>query len=279
MSSDDDEGLRFTSTEGLRLPMDPSGSRLDTGPYPEQAISNSPSDETSGQVDFLKDRHGHMTFGRRIALWLSSNYKWYNPHLGEEQENGDDAVEPPSLAKAWAFFDHVTLERYVVQEEEEQQQEPQSKKTEDVSKKERVIKIFHKGDRRLNIAEPGERELKTKLYSPLTTPLGQLGDFGLGYGVYFSTVRSFAILSFFAGLLNIPNLMYFGSDEYSGGQPGVSTLLQGSAICTGNSERKKKARLLTQVLSGAWSGLVLIRTFHCLFDQQTGHGFHVPPAK
>ena len=50
---------------------------------------------------------------------------------------------------------------------------------------------------------------------------------------YFSTLRAITILTFFAGLLNIPNLMYFSGPDYSNGQPGVdATLTLGSAICT-----------------------------------------------
>ena len=59
------------------------------------------------------------------------------------------------------------------------------------------------------------------------------GDFGLGYGIYFSTLRSFALLSLVAGILNLPNLLYFSSNEYSNGQMELPGLLKGSAICTG----------------------------------------------
>lgn len=188
------------------------------------SVTDKPS-SSEDSIDFLQDKPGDMTYGRRLALYLASRFKWYNPYLGEETtENGQ---EPPSLAKAWAYFEHVTLDRHVVHESD------QSKNENSPSKLQQIVNIFHKGDRRLNIAEPGERRLKTKLYNPLTTPLSQMGDYGLGYGLYFSTLRSFAILSFLTGLLNLPNLLYFASDEYSNGQPEIAPLLQGSAICTG----------------------------------------------
>lgn len=40
------------------------------------------------------------------------------------------------------------------------------------------------------------------------------------------------VITVLAGLLNIPNFLYFSSPEYSNGQPQVPKLLQGSAICT-----------------------------------------------
>jgi len=89
---------------------------------------------------------------------------------------------------------------------------------------------FSKGD--LDRAEPGEANLPTKLYSPLFTPLSQLGDFGIGVGLYFSSLRAVAFITLIAGCINLPNMMYFASEEYSKGQPGVSIFLRGSAICT-----------------------------------------------
>ncbi|KAL7539204.1 hypothetical protein ACHAXR_009091 [Thalassiosira sp. AJA248-18] len=87
-----------------------------------------------------------------------------------------------------------------------------------------------KGD--LTRAEPGESQLPTRLYSPFFTPLSQLGDFGIGVGLYFSSLRAVAFITLIAGCINMPNILYFASEEYSGGQPGVTLLLRGSAICT-----------------------------------------------
>lgn len=59
-------------------------------------------------------------------------------------------------------------------------------------------------------------------------------DFGLGIGLYFSTLRAITVITFLAGLVSIYNIMYFASDEY---QPeeftrNISTFERGSAICT-----------------------------------------------
>lgn len=131
----------------------------------------------------MEDPREEMTYGRIIALSLM-NKPWYNQNLKKAvNENGDNPnanlsasqrryanrvplntlgegkvkqEEPlPSLEKGWAYFEHVTLSRHIA--------------TEGKSKT-------------LERAEPGECSRKTKMYSPLWTPLSQMGDFGLGIG-------------------------------------------------------------------------------------------------
>ncbi|KAI2497599.1 Calcium-activated chloride channel [Fragilaria crotonensis] len=180
-------------------------------------------------IDFLLDQPKTMTYGRRIALSLAK-HSWYNPQLKQqkqqstENKDGDNnkntvplverrppkvtRKETPSLARAWAYFDRFVLPRFTLHEDG----------------------TFDRHD--LKRAEPGESDLETKLYHPFCTPLSQMGDFGLGIGLYFSTLRALTILTFLAGLLNIPNFIYFSGPEYSNSQPGIPDLLKGSAICT-----------------------------------------------
>lgn len=166
------------------------------------------------EIDFLKDPVSEMTWGRRLALYWMQISACYNPRLRQRQEDEAETNDEnaPSLARAWAFFEHNALNRYVVHEEDHKNNQNQQQ----------------------DMAEPGESSLNTSLYHPWKTPLSQLGDFGLGYGLYFDALRSFAILFLIVGIINIPSIMYFASDEYSAGQDDVSaTLLKGSAICTG----------------------------------------------
>eukprot|EP00980_Cylindrotheca_fusiformis_P007078 scaffold1482_cov120-Cylindrotheca_fusiformis.AAC.20 len=117
--------------------------------------------------------------------------------------------QKPSLEKAWAYFEHFALNRYVVNES----------------------KNWKK-------AEPGEDELPTKLYNPFTMPHNQLGDFGLGIGLYFSTLRLIFLLVFVSGLLSIANITFFASEDYqpiSNREAIMPTLVRGSAICTDTS--------------------------------------------
>jgi hypothetical protein len=81
-------------------------------------------------------------------------------------------------------------------------------------------------------ADPGEHEAQTELYSFFTTPSSSFVEWGLGVDQYFITVRIFAIVLLFAGLLCLPNLMFYGSKDYSPvSKSGLSPWLQGSAIC------------------------------------------------
>ena len=221
-------------------------------------------------IDFLQDNVRDMTISRRIAVYLMKRYRWYNPRLVLEEEEDDDnnnnkkeeamiatvaastedvnnnetisttsasimenypysrsARENPSIAKAWAFFEHVTLPRFVIEPKEDTN-----------GKKKNILvrcgrKLFCKANKQLSKAEPGENKLPTQLYQPIFTPHKQLGDFGLGIGLYFSTLRAITILTLLAGILNAPNLQYFSSLVYSNNQASMkATLLKGSAVCT-----------------------------------------------
>jgi hypothetical protein len=173
-------------------------------------------------IDFLQDDPVSMTYGRRIALFLSKR-SWYNPQLTRLSKDDSGPEQPPlierrppkitrkenpSLAKAWAYFDHFVLPRYIVAQDGS----------------------FNRHD--LKRAEPGECTHPTRLYHPLCTPLSQMGDFGLGVGLYFSTLQALTLLTFLAGLMNYPNFIYFSGPLYSQSQIGVDNLLKGSSICT-----------------------------------------------
>ena len=90
-------------------------------------------------------------------------------------------------------------------------------------------------NQRFDSAEPGEKHLPTKLYNPCCTPHRQLGDWGIGFGLYFTALRALGILTFVAGLISLPNIIYFGGDDYSDGQDDVRFVIRGSAICTNES--------------------------------------------
>jgi len=89
-------------------------------------------------------------------------------------------------------------------------------------------------------APPGETELETQLYPIFGTTMEELGDFGDGVGLYFYTLRYFGIVALIIGLANIPIMLYFASNKYTGGGgqdwtqfPGIISkwVLKGSAIC------------------------------------------------
>ena len=98
-------------------------------------------------IDFLQDEKHTMTYSRRIALFLSRRYKWYNPRLNnvytkssdkdDYDADGGDREEPtvedrsfeqqqqqqkhdnsePSIEVAWAYYEHMTLPRRLVAED------------------------------------------------------------------------------------------------------------------------------------------------------------------
>ncbi|KAL3776039.1 hypothetical protein HJC23_009665 [Cyclotella cryptica] len=245
-------------------------------------------DMAKHEINFLNDDPSTMTLSRRVALYLMKRYKWYNPQLREQQrcdpcqDEGDESgvssynyvemdeisndgsfnksmlrsplqPERPSLEKAWAYFEHVTLPRYLDHKSAKPkeagpntnlQQEDTSAPNVLLSSHDNTYDDnlrneycfedadFHSRDELLDFAEPGEDSYPTKLYSPFWTPVNQMGDFGLGVGLYFSALRSIMMLTFIAGIINIPNMIYFASDKYSHGQEGVDVLIRGSAVCT-----------------------------------------------
>jgi hypothetical protein len=161
-----------------RLGVDNDGLSVD-----ESAISAFREHHDKGDeiINFLNDDKKEMTWGRRIALSLMDK-KWYNPRAGEEDappeapavpETATDGrgvserkgLEKPSLAKAWAYFEHVALDRHIV--------EPKTTpRTKNIFL--RIIHKFQKGDKKLEKSEPGDSSGKTSLYSPVFTPHAQV---------------------------------------------------------------------------------------------------------
>jgi Calcium-activated chloride channel len=146
--------------------------------------------------------------------------------------------ETPSLERAWAYFEHVALPRYIVE-----RQSAEKVKKNIIHRA--VRKCFCKGDKQLQRAEPGEKQYETALYQPIFTPHKQLGDFGLGVGLYFSTLRAITIITLLAGILNIPNFIYFSSSQYNDPASNPTAVwnftqnaklfVRGSAICVDTS--------------------------------------------
>ena len=197
-------------------------------------------------------------------------YSQVNPNEIDDDEDIDiegangKTKGKPSIEAGWAYFEHITLPRhkYVTKKKKRklvdgdvkadvnadgnadvnadgdegarQELEPEASGSFDSLSRgfrQSLSKIL-KGDHSCDVAVPGENDYETTLYSPITTPLSQLGDFGLGMGLYFATLRYCGLLLVIAGLMNIPNFIYFSSDAYSEGQENVRLTLQGSAVCT-----------------------------------------------
>ena len=132
-------------------------------------------------------------------------------------------MDLPSLSKGWAYFEHVVLSRYVVM--------PHNVDTTEMTMWQKFKYSLTNYEEKLERAQPGEKKRKTRLYDPIATPHRQLGDFGLGFGLYFSTLRAIGYMNLLAGLMSLFSFYYFASDKYF--LLDLSTaLLRGSAICT-----------------------------------------------
>jgi len=116
----------------------------------------------------------------------------------------------------------------------------------------------------------GEDNPDAKFYR-LDISEGDLGDFGLGIGLYFDTLKKMAILMFLLGLLNIPNVVYFSSEEYSGNEQGnfdITEWIQGSAYCP---ESMSKIVSRAKKVAGEWVITDQDLTKHtCNFSEQLG---------
>lgn len=125
-------------------------------------------------------------------------FSWYFPRK--------DFPNAPSLSKAYAYYEHVSLPRRFVGAAQ--------------------------ADHVLRRAEPGETQ-PTELYSPFQTPASAFVEWGIGVDLYFSTLRIMAMVLFLAGLIHLPNLIFYRSDAYSDNSKKLEWWsLRGSAVCT-----------------------------------------------
>jgi hypothetical protein len=127
-------------------------------------------------IELVKDPKEDMTFGRRIALSLIEK-AWYNPPAADDDEDLRKSVneiqgnsfylgrKKPSLEKAWTYFEHVALNRFVGEDDDE----PKSRNV-----VQQCLRRLCRGDRQLHRAELGVTDRKTKLYDPFNTPHSQV---------------------------------------------------------------------------------------------------------
>ena len=198
------------------------------------------------------DEASDITVARKVARYLSK-FSWYCP-----QQLSRERVE--ILDKAWAFFEHSTLARYYTQKGADDDED-------------HFVK-----------AEPGERKQPTKLYPVLSTPETDLADFGIGVGVYFYTLRMLSFIMLVAGILSIPNLWYYGGDDYNSGHEFGYQALKYSAVCTDQSWRPCPNCTLSQwdyfpttfsryaeaMISTTGEKLTFIRTNNCSISKSAG---------
>ena len=85
-------------------------------------------------------------------------------------------------------------------------------------------------------APPGKTQ-GTKLYGAFSTPQESLSDWGIGMGMYFSTLQATFFIFLIAGLINVANIVYYSSAKYDPGTDGLQksdliVMQQLSMVCT-----------------------------------------------
>ena len=85
----------------------------------------------------------------------------------------------------------------------------------------------------LRRAALGDSSIKSELYSYIMTPSRSLIEWGLGVDQYFISLRIMSLVLFVAGLIHLPLLIFYRSNEYCDeDKDGISISLKGSAVCT-----------------------------------------------
>lgn len=202
--------------------------------------------ETKDSGNTLVFKEQHITFGRRVSRVLSSIPclgNIYNPTQtktaiivkGANIEEGrpEKSVPPPSLEKGWEFYEHWILPRCFVNKT------LTPSENEDSTSVSSFFKRWIGNQRKYIRADAGEKEHETMLYPLWGTSMADMADFGTGVGLYFKMLRYFMVVTFIAGLLSIPLMVYY-SKEYArsdlDGSGQISKIINminvGSAVCT-----------------------------------------------
>jgi hypothetical protein len=146
-----------------------------------------------------------MTNSRLFARFMS-RFRFYNPQAGRTNSDYNTVGKPlPSLDKAWAYWEHVTLARRFQGNAE--------------SHGEYVR------------APVGEKKECTELYPILQTPVKELMGFGVSVRMYFTTLLTLSVFLMIAGVLNLPLAWYFWNYAEDGHKDGIPNSVRPSAIC------------------------------------------------
>lgn len=189
--------MSFSQADALRLAMaaENSSGRTSRFNISTRGIQLTDAEAEAIMEAYHIEEEKEKTWTRRFVESKLQHYKWYFPRK--------DIPGAPSLQKAWAYFEHVTLPRHFTGEKS--------------------------AGAVLRRAEPGEQG-DTELYHAMRTSQANLIEFGTGIDLYFQTCALLCLMFFLAGLVNIPNIYYYAAN-YSG-EKHRGWALEGSAVCT-----------------------------------------------
>lgn len=152
------------------------------------------------------DKNWEKTFTRRqVEKWFAE-YNWYNPNKGNPKLD---------IKKGWAFYDHFTLARF-----------------NDGDPQHRHVDPNHHN----NPGSLREGVMTSKIFGFFSTPASAYRQWGIGIALYFNALKVFCLALFVAGIISLPNMIYFGSTDYHSNLDfklaDQGYLLWGSAVCT-----------------------------------------------
>jgi hypothetical protein len=231
-----------------------------------------------------RDKSSDMTHSRRIAKYLSK-FSWYNPSrvVGNNSDNstgsdldGDNCSSSSNnnnkdngvanndrshLHVGWWYFEHYTLPRYLGNQQPEQCRPSPS--ADDNSRSNSITNSTNidgptTTDQRLMVsATRGDHRAETYLYPVWTTAETDLAGFGDDIGIYFFTLRMLSIIFVVAGLMSMPNILFFASAEWDPHQKYTERwrLLEASAVCTDQIWKVRRVKEISR-----WA---VVRKFFC----------------
>jgi Cytosolic domain of 10TM putative phosphate transporter len=188
-------------------------------------------EDGEGGSEHLNDSLEEMTLSRRIAIYLSQ-FSWYCPTptiISTEYDSIDKQQrhqrrQCDNLHRGWYYYEHYTLARH------EGKLDSALSSAGGVKDKD---KSSESSDVNFVRANRGEQDMKTYLYPVMETPETDLADFGQGIGIYFYSLRMLSVLLFMAGIMSIPNLIFFSSTEWNPNfEFDYFHILRTSAVCT-----------------------------------------------
>ena len=139
------------------------------------------AEATASSSDNSSSDNNNNHDGNVVAVVGKEERQHDRHHSGTATEattsNTTSVVAPPSLEKAWGYFEHVALSRYIARDDDEDEKASRPKK----NILTRIIRKYSKGNKKLERAEPGENHIKTKLYDPIFTPHKQVSSYHVQY--------------------------------------------------------------------------------------------------
>jgi len=214
------------------------------------------------QTSFAALQHGTGSLKNSLLRRMSSSSSSISSMFREQSKTTTTTattIQAPSLEKAWEHFEHESLPRRFVNSRKSRKgkfvralptDSPTNNISTNLSPTHSQTDYYPHSIRQRHLLASASLDTttqqqqanntnnqETKLYPVCGTPISDMIDFGLGIKLYFQTLIFFGILCLFAGLMNIPSILYFQSPVYDPTYSDPNSkftekqILKGTAIC------------------------------------------------